>query len=153
MKEWINPVEGAITSIFGYRVNPVLNKEEFHDGIDIAAGMGTPVAAVRDGVVTKAGWSNTYGNYITFITEDGYEIKYAHLSKTLAENGDTVRQGQIIAESGNTGLTTGPHLHYSITEGEGFVDPGIYVSLEYTKKARSDYLSVLGLSAVNLREN
>ena len=121
----------------------MLNKEEFHDGIDIAAGTGTPVAAARDGVVTRVGWSNTFGNYITYITEDGYEIKYAHLSKSLAEKGAAVKQGQIIAESGNTGLTTGPHLHYSIMDSTGYIDPYAYVNLEYTKKARSDYISAL----------
>ena len=136
--------------MFGYRINPVLNKEEFHNGIDIAAAIGTPIAAVADGVVTKSGWSDTYGNYIEFITGDGYEIKYAHLSKCLVKNGDTVMQGQIIAESGNTGLATGPHLHYSISDSVGYIDPSFYVSLEYTPKARSDYLSALGLVA-NMR--
>ena len=121
----------------------MLNKEEFHDGIDIAAGEGTQVAAVRDGVITKSGRSDTYGNYITFITDDGYEIKYAHLSRSFAEAGDVVTQGQIVAQSGSTGLVTGAHLHYAIAYNGEHIDPSLYVSLEYTKEARRDYLSAL----------
>ena len=124
-------------------MNPVFNKEEFHDGIDIAAATGTSVAAAMDGVVTVSSWSNTYGNYIIFITKEGYEIKYAHLLKSFVKSGDTVEQGQIIAQSGNTGLTTGPHLHYSISDATGYIDPFSYVNLDYTPKARSDYLSAL----------
>ena len=143
-------MDGPITSVFGHRLNPVLNKEEFHDGIDIAVKTGTPVGAVRDGVVTEAGWSGTFGNYIIFITGDGFEIKYAHLSKVFVNAGEFIKKGQIVAESGNTGLSTGPHLHYGIRSGEDYVDPSIYVGLEYTTEARRDYLSALGSTSIKI---
>lgn len=114
IEKWINPVDGVITSEFGERVNPILNKDESHDGVDIAVAEGTNVLSVRDGRVTEVGISPTYGNFIKYKTADNYEIMYAHLSEVLRNTDDEIKQGEVIAKSGNTGLSTGPHLHYSV---------------------------------------
>lgn len=96
---------------------------ELHNGVDIAAAEGTDVVAAKSGIVTEVRTSATYGKVIAFETEDGYRVMYAHLSETLAEEGESIRQGQVIARSGNTGLTTGPHLHYSVWKDGELLDP------------------------------
>jgi len=123
-------VEGIITSACGERVNPVLHKQELHDGIDIAVAEGTAVAAVKSGTVTEVRTSATYGKLLRYQTEDGYEVMYAHLSEVLVKKGDEISQGQVVAKSGNTGLTTGPHLHYSLWRDGELLDPAEYLSAE-----------------------
>lgn len=81
------------------------------------------VVAVKSGIVTEVRTSATYGKLLEFETKDGYTIMYAHLSETLAEEGESIRQGQVVAKSGNTGLTTGPHLHYSVWKDGELLDP------------------------------
>ena len=120
---WQSPVTGVITSGFGYRTNPVLGTEELHNGIDIAADIGTKALAACDGVVTDTGRSPTYGIYVTFDTTDGYQVFYAHLSKALVQEGDRVKKGDVIALTGDTGLATGPHLHYSVFRDGKPLDP------------------------------
>lgn len=136
---WRNPLEGIITSSCGTRQNPVLGREELHDGLDIAVAEGTNVAAVRSGVVTKVRTSKTLGKVVTFEVEGGYQVMYAHLSETLVKKGDKIRQGQTIAKSGNTGLSTGPHLHYSLWYKGTLLDPMEYVSLPYTGEVAAEY--------------
>ncbi len=114
-ENWIDPLQGIITSSCGTRQNPVLEREELHDGIDIAVAEGTEVAAVKSGVVTETRTSATLGRLVKFRTTDGYDVMYAHLSEILVKKGEEIRQGQAVARSGNTGLSTGPHLHYSLT--------------------------------------
>lgn len=101
----------------------MLHKPELHDGVDIAAAEGTDVVAVRSGIVTEVRTSATYGKVLQYETEDGYTVFYAHLSETLASEGEHIRQGQVVAKSGNTGLTTGPHLHYSVRRDGVLLDP------------------------------
>lgn len=137
--KWINPVNGIITSSYGSRTNPVLDKEEFHDGIDIAVPEGTDVIAIKDGEVIETGNSKTYGIYIKYKTNDNYIIKYAHLSKIYSKKGDKIKSGQTIALSGNTGLTTGPHLHYSLWKDDEITDPINYVNLKYTADVKNEY--------------
>ena len=127
---WLSPVEGVITSACGERVNPILGKRENHNGLDIAVAEGTAVIAVKSGKVTKVRTSATYGKLLEYETTDGYTVMYAHLSKVLVREGETVKQGQKVAESGNTGLSTGPHLHYSLWKGEKLLDPMDYLSAE-----------------------
>lgn len=117
------PVQGVLTSAFGARENPILHKAEFHNGLDIAVAEGTDVAAVKSGIVTEVRHSVTYGNLIRYETTDGYEVMYAHLSQALVKAGEKIKQGQIIARSGNTGLSTGPHLHYSVWKDGDLLDP------------------------------
>ncbi|MDD3395544.1 MAG: M23 family metallopeptidase [Anaerotignum sp.] len=136
---WINPVEGLVTSSCGMRENPILNKMEFHNGIDIGVVTGTEVAAVHSGVVTTIRTSATFGKVLEYETEDGYKVMYAHLSEILVEKGDQIKQGDIVAKSGNTGLSTGPHLHYSLWKEDKLVDPMGYVDLKYTQEVAAEY--------------
>lgn len=126
-EDWIPPVEGVLTSVFGARKNPILEKAELHNGLDIAVPEGTGIAAVKSGIVTEVRNSATYGKLIRYETKDGYEVMYAHLSEVLAKVGEMVKQGQIIARSGNTGLSTGPHLHYSVWKDGELLDPLVFM--------------------------
>lgn len=127
-EKWLSPVNGMITSYCGGRQNPILKKQEFHDGLDIAVAEGTNVIAVRTGTVTEVRNSATYGKLLKYETEDGYEVMYAHLSAVLVKEGEKIKQGQVVAKSGNTGLSTGPHLHYSLFRYGELVDPLMFLS-------------------------
>ena len=129
-EEWMPPVDGVITSYCGERENPILHKQEIHDGVDIAVAEGTEVRAVKSGTVTEVRTSDTYGNLMKYETEDGYEVMYAHLSKVMVKEGEKIKQGQIVAKSGNTGLSTGPHLHYGIYQKGELVDPLPFLSAD-----------------------
>ena len=129
-EEWLSPVEGTITSGCGERENPILHKQENHNGLDIAVAEGTDVIAVKSGMVTEVRTSATYGKVLQYETADGYTVMYAHLSEVLVQEGEEIRQGQIVAKSGNTGLSTGPHLHYSLWKDEVLLDPMEYLSAE-----------------------
>jgi len=129
LPRWLNPVMGHITSPAGLRNNPVLGRREFHDGIDIAVPVGTPVVAPRNGRVLSSGFSPTFGYFLRLGHDDGYETFYAHLSRLPLRIGDQVHQGERVAYSGNTGLSTGPHLHFGIFYNGQFVDPIHYVDM------------------------
>lgn len=129
-EDWLSPVEGVITSYCGKRENPILHKQENHNGLDIAVPEGTDVIAVKSGTVTEVRTSATYGKVLEYETKDGYTVMYAHLSKVLVKQGEEIKQGQVVAKSGNTGLSTGPHLHYSLWKGETLLDPMEYLSAE-----------------------
>jgi murein DD-endopeptidase MepM/ murein hydrolase activator NlpD len=122
-KQWQSPLTGVLTSYFGDRINPVLSVDELHDGIDIAADIGTNAVAVEDGTVMAVGLSPTYGNYVKYSVADGYSVLYAHLDEVLVSEGQALKRGQVVALTGNTGLTTGPHLHYTVLFNDEPVDP------------------------------
>ena len=127
------PVDGArITSGFGMRFHPVLGYSRMHKGIDFGVPVGTPVMAAGSGTVVFEGYGNGYGNFLKINHGNNYATGYGHLSRFAPgiHKGSHVRQGQIVAYSGNTGLTTGPHLHYEI-----FVD-GTQVNPTKVKVAR-----------------
>lgn len=109
------PTHGHLTSRYGYRKSP-LNKNitEFHSGLDIANRKGTPIYATADGVVKLAGWEGGYGRLVIIDHGYGYETRYAHHSKIVVAAGDKVKRGQTIAYMGNTGTSTGNHLHYEV---------------------------------------
>jgi len=120
------PVDGArISSGFGMRFHPVLGYSRMHKGIDFAVPDGTPVMAAGSGVVQIAGKVNGYGNFVRINNGNGYSTAYGHLSRFAAgiHKGSRVRQGQVIAYSGHTGLATGPHLHYEILINNQQVNP------------------------------
>ena len=123
------PVEKGhkITSNYGYRIHPVYNTKKFHDGIDINACQNTPVYAVADGKVSISGWINGYGNYIQIEHSNGLSSFYAHLNQINVVKGQTVKQGQIIGESGNTGIGTGAHLHFGTKKNGISVNPTVYL--------------------------
>ncbi len=138
-KPFCNPLQGIVTSSCGTRQNPVLEKQEFHDGIDIAAVLGTDVLAVKDGVVTNVRKSQTFGLVLEYETTDDFFIKYAHLDDVLVKKGEKIKQGQAVAKSGNSGLSTGPHLHYTIKKDGTILDPLVFVDLPYTKETEAEY--------------
>ena len=118
------PVSGTtITSGYGNRTHPILKTKKFHRGLDIRVGMGTPLKASFTGVVTYASAKGGYGNLIELERSDGIRVRYAHLDKISVNKGDTVKEGQIIGATGNTGLSTGPHLHFEILIDGNPVDP------------------------------
>jgi murein DD-endopeptidase MepM/ murein hydrolase activator NlpD len=120
------PVDGArITSRFGMRFHPVLGFSRMHKGIDFGVPAGTPVMAAGNGVVVSAGWHGGYGNFVLIRHADGISTGYGHLSRFAANirPGTHVSQGSIIAYSGSTGLSTGPHLHYEISVNNHQINP------------------------------
>ena len=114
---------GKITSKFGNRNHPVLKSVKFHRGVDIAVSLGTPVYAGIKGIVTFAGKRGNYGNLVEIEGSDGIKVRYAHLSKIDVIAGQRVSDGEKVAETGNTGMSTGPHLHYEIIVDENPVNP------------------------------
>ena len=99
---------------YGTRIDPIYNTPKFHAGMDLSANIGTPVYATGDGKVIKAGWETGYGNLIQVDHGFGYVTWYAHLSKYKVRPGQKVVRGEVIGEVGNTGKSTGPHLHYEV---------------------------------------
>lgn len=119
---YIWPVKtGWVSSPFGMRW------DRMHEGIDIAVANGTSVYAAKAGKVRFSGWSNSFGNYLEIDHGSGVITRYAHNDKLLVKNGQTVHQGQIIAHSGNTGSSTGPHLHFEIRINNKAVNPLNYL--------------------------
>lgn len=120
------PVDGArITSGFGMRFHPVLGYSRMHKGIDFGVPSGTPVMAAGSGIIQIEGRLGGYGNFLKINHGNGYATGYGHLSRFAPgiHLGSRVRQGQVVAYSGNTGITTGPHLHYEIFQGGAQVNP------------------------------
>ncbi len=103
-----------ISSGFGYRQHPLGGGRLFHKGIDIPVHYGTPIYAAADGKVKYCGWFDGYGKIVILKHKKGFQTRYAHLSRILVRKGTFVKQGQKIALSGNTGRSTGPHLHFEI---------------------------------------
>ena len=114
---------GKITSKFGNRTHPVLKSLKFHRGVDIAVSIGTPVYSGIKGRVTFAGRKGNYGNLVEIEGNDGIKVRYAHLNSIDVVTGQKVSDGEKVAETGNTGMSTGPHLHYEIIIDENPVNP------------------------------
>ena len=128
----IMPTQGWLTSAFSsMRSHPILHMARPHEGIDVTAPMGTPIEAPAAGVVRDAGWEAGYGNTVVIDHGFGTVTKFAHASKILVREGQRVARGQRIALVGNTGLATGPHLHYEVHVNGRPVDPLRYVLPEH----------------------
>jgi murein DD-endopeptidase MepM/ murein hydrolase activator NlpD len=128
----IMPTQGWLSSAFSsMRAHPILHMARPHEGIDVTAPMGSPIEAPAAGRVTDAGWESGYGNTITIDHGFGTVTKFAHASKILVRLGQRVSRGQRIALVGNTGLATGPHLHYEVHVNGRPVDPLRYVLPEH----------------------
>ena len=125
-KTAILPVSGTISSGYGYRQDPFTNEMSMHNGVDIAVQEGTPVHSVMDGVVITCGNSSISGNYIQILHKNGYSTYYGHLQTQSVQQGDAVKKGEQIAISGNTGHTTGPHLHFGIMKENETINPEKY---------------------------
>ncbi len=124
----IMPTHGWLTSAFTQeRVHPVLHLARPHEGIDVTAQMGAEILAPAAGIVTEVKWVDGYGNMLTIDHGYGLVTRYAHCSKILVARGTRVKRGQTIAQVGNTGLATGPHLHYEVWVNGRAVNPMRYV--------------------------
>ena len=115
-----------MASGYGWRVDPVYHIRRFHQGMDFSAPIGTDVFATGDGIVTYAGWRQGYGETVEIDHGFNYATRYAHCSKIFAKKGKKVKRGDVIALVGNTGKSTGPHLHYEVHYNKKPVDPRNY---------------------------
>ena len=121
------PVHGVLTSGFGWRNSPFGVGRDFHPGIDIAGPMGVPVVATAGGTVEAAGWDQGYGKSIRIRHGDGVETLFGHLDSVAVSPGERVVRGEVIGYLGNTGLSTGPHLHYEILRYNHPVNPTRFI--------------------------
>lgn len=124
------PVGGdyRVTSGFGMRVDPFTGMLARHEGLDFTAASGTPIVAAAEGVVTRSGWEDTYGNIVEVTHAEGFITRYAHISKRRVEEGQRVKRGQHIADVGSTGRSTGPHLHFEVFRNGRVLDPAHVVA-------------------------
>jgi murein DD-endopeptidase MepM/ murein hydrolase activator NlpD len=121
------PVHGRITSDFGNRQNPRGGGIQFHSGMDISTPSGTPVKATADGIVAFSGWSSGNGNLVVLEHGLGYSTLFAHNSALNAQVGRKIKRGEVIAYSGNTGNSTGPHVHYEVWKNRRAVNPKFFL--------------------------
>ena len=117
------PVPGVLSSVFGKRLSPKTGEPAFHSGIDIRVSVGTPVRATADGVIGVSGWVGGNGNIVFIEHGHDFSTAYAHNSRLLVKVGQRVKRGDVIALSGNTGNTTGPHVHYEVWRHRVPMDP------------------------------
>lgn len=120
---FIYPVNGPVTSHFGYRVHPIHGTTRLHAGTDFGVGYGVPILAADNGVVIHAGWYGGYGNTVILDHGGGLTTLYAHASSVAVSQGQTVKQGQTLSYVGTTGFSTGPHLHFEVRYNGNPVDP------------------------------
>lgn len=116
------------SSSYGWRIDPFTGGKAFHEGLDFPANIGTPIYAAADGIVSFADHTPDYGNIVKIEHGSGLETRYAHASKLLVHAGERVAKGQIVAEVGSTGRSTGPHLHYEIRLNGDSLDPRKYLA-------------------------
>lgn len=121
------PTNGWVSCGFGYRISPFTNEREFHNGLDVSARIGSDIIAPADGVVSSIGKTDGFGNILTINHGYGFVTRYGHLSKALVKKGQSVRRGEKIALVGNTGRSTGPHLHYEVHVEGVPVNPKRYI--------------------------
>jgi murein DD-endopeptidase MepM/ murein hydrolase activator NlpD len=136
--EWVNlqeingdlfiwPVLGYITSPYGYRSSPFTGTRQFHTGMDIGAAMGTPIKAAMSGRVTSVGYNDSLGNYVVITHHSGYRTLYGHMSLVRVKSGAYVQTGERIGDVGSTGLSTGPHLHFTVYKNGVTVNPRLLI--------------------------
>lgn len=124
------PCEGNVTSPFGYRVHPITKQPDFHSGLDVANNRGTPIKVTADGVIKYAGWQQNYGQVIVVEHKYGFRTVYAHLSLIKVKVGQKVKRGNVIGLMGDTGSSTGPHVHYEVWKNDSLQNPIRYVDPE-----------------------
>ncbi len=126
---YTTPVDGTLTSTFGYRDHPIYGEERFHYGLDIANGKGTAICAFADGTVKATGESSSLGRYLMITHPNGITTLYAHCDRVVVTAGTEVSMGQKVAEMGDTGIATGSHLHFEILDGDTYLNPIYYVEV------------------------
>ena len=119
-------LDGYTSRTFGVKRHPILHRNRMHSGIDFSAQIGTPVYASADGVVSYTGSMSGYGRTVKIDHKYGFKTQYSHLNKYVVRNGQNVKRGEKIGEVGNTGLSTGPHLHYEVAFKGKVLDPSTY---------------------------
>lgn len=146
----------VVTSPFGYRIHPILKVRQFHRGIDLKSDVGTPVYATADGVVSSviSTPSGNFGRVITIAHNYGFETVYAHLSKINVKIGDIVSKGDIVALSGNSGRSSGPHLHYEVRYATQRLNPApfLYWSIKNYEQIFEKERGIPWESLINLIE-
>ncbi len=123
-----SPLNGVITSKYGYRDHPIMEDASFHTGLDIAAKKGSKISAFASGTVLEKGKNSIYGNYLIIDHGGGFTSFYGHNSKVTVKKGEKVKLGQKVAEVGSTGMSTGAHLHFEIRKNNIRLDPALYIS-------------------------
>lgn len=124
----------SVSSGFGERADPLTQRRAMHTGVDFELPMGSHILAAGSGQVIEAGWDAQYGKTLVIKHEDGHHSRYAHADELLVKQGDLVQRGQLIAKSGNTGRSTGPHLHFEVMKDGKVVDPAQYLWALNTKR-------------------
>jgi len=124
---FIWPLQGRISSYFGWRNDPVTGGSEFHKGLDIAVPLGTEIRAAASGEVVKSGWMSGFGKTLVIDHGEGVETVYAHNSKIYVNVGESIHTGQLIARAGSTGKSTGSHLHFGVLVDDKAVNPMKYL--------------------------
>jgi murein DD-endopeptidase MepM/ murein hydrolase activator NlpD len=123
-----NPISAAYnSSSYGWRIDPFNGNKAFHEGLDFTANTGTPIRAAADGIVSSTEQGGAYGKLVKIEHGAGLETRYAHTSRILVKVGERVTKGQVVAEVGSTGRSTGPHLHYEIRLNGAALDPRKYL--------------------------
>jgi len=122
------PVDGRLSSSYGYRNHPVYEKRKFHTGVDLSVPPGTEVKATANGIVSFAGWTENSGIVVVVEHGHGFSTAYAHNKKALVRIGQRIARGDVIARSGSTGVSTGPHVHYEIWKNGHHMDPAGYLA-------------------------
>ena len=129
---------------YGLRIDPIYKTTKFHEGMDFSASIGTPIYATGNGTVTKAGWQSGYGRIVKINHGYGYETWYAHMNKIDVRVGQKVVRGEVIGEVGNTGKSTGPHLHYEVHVKGRVVNPVNYYFMDLSA---DDYDQMIQIAA------
>ena len=132
-----------MASGYGWRIDPVYHIRRFHEGMDFTAPIGTDIYATGNGTVVYSGWKQGYGETVEVDHGFGYATRYAHCSKRIARVGQKVKRGDVIAKVGNTGKSTGPHLHYEVHYQGRPIDPRNYYFYDLSPE---DYDKMVQLS-------
>jgi murein DD-endopeptidase MepM/ murein hydrolase activator NlpD len=132
-----------VSSLYGMRVHPRYGYWKMHEGVDLSAPKGTPVYATGNGVVVRASWQRGYGELIELNHGFGYKTRYGHLSKMYVSPGDSVTRGQVIGEVGNTGVSSGAHLHYEVRFRDKTVNPIHYFNKDMSPESYVDLMKQL----------
>ena len=117
IKKWV------VTSPFGNRTNPITFQPQFHNGIDLSTPTGSDIFSPAKGYVTEVYSNSTGGLQLVIEHDNGYRTGYAHLSSVVVSPGDRVKKGELVAYTGNTGSSTGPHLHFTLKKNGEYIDP------------------------------
>ena len=120
-----------VTSPFGYRMHPIHKTKRFHHGIDFGGKLGTPITATADGIVEFSDFNKGYGNLVVIHHNFGFKTAYGHMQKNLkVKKGDFIKKGEVIGYLGNTGISTGPHLHYEVKYIKNVLDPKNFLTFK-----------------------